>query len=148
RLSAGQSFSVGAASGDQLVAHRAQRWGARVHRFTARGQSFAYGSEITNDDVHASHSANETKGTRSPWAMVRPAALSTSPSAQATEVSTPELWLENRSSPPALLRRTRMNSRRLSARVTSKWAGSITGTGMDWAAAAFTPCKASKNGRT
>ena len=52
--------------------------------------------------------------TVSPGAIACPGGLSTRPSAQTAEVSTPELWLANRSSPPASLRRTRRNSRRRS----------------------------------
>ena len=50
----------------------------------------------------------------SPCLIAWPAGVSTTPSPQTAEVSTPELWFGNRSSPPAAVRRTRRNSRRLS----------------------------------
>ena len=76
--------------------------------------------------------------------MAWPGGLSTTPSPHTAEVSTPELWFGNSSSPPSALRRTRRNSRRLSGRGQSKSArtDSACGAGGD------APCRRSSTGRT
>jgi hypothetical protein len=51
----------------------------------------------------------------SPGEIVVPGELSTKPSPQTAEVSTPELWLGNKSKPPLSLNFARKNSLRLSA---------------------------------
>jgi len=135
-----------AAARDQPVAHRAGGAGLRgqLDRL-ARAEGLAQGSEVTQADHQAAISAViGRKRTASPRTMGRPGGLSTRPSAQTAEVSTPELWLGNRSSPPSPLRRARRNSRRRSGRGQSKSARIGTGCGR----AASMPCKARSNGDT
>ena len=126
------------------ILRKREHFRAGFDGFARPVQCFADGGEIADGNSHASNSEKGMKETMSPWAMVVPVGLSTTPSPQTTEVRTPELWLVNRSSPPAALRRTRRNSRRLSAFRSEKWAGST----MVFKAISRAPCKRSKNGRT
>src|SRR4029453_12809932 len=114
--------------------------------FAAGSEGLAHGGEIAQLDFHA-HCSSEAKGmnrTVYPLANGWPAGVSITPSPQTIEVSTPELWLGNTSSPPCALRRARRNSRRRSARGQSKSARIAIGSG----ATRFTPCRVRRKGRT
>src|SRR6185369_4227497 len=144
RLAARQALRIRATARDQLVAQCRHVCGRGFERFAAVSHGLPDRGEILHGHLHPISSANEMKRTGSPRSMLWPAGLSTSPSPHTADVSTPELWLANRSRPPCSLRRTRRNSRRLSPRGKLKCAGSSTLAG----ASRVAPCSFRRNGRT
>src|SRR5580765_5823394 len=139
-----QRARMHAAARDQRIAHRADAAAFGELDHLARAERLADRRKVTHRELHDSNSANVMKSTRSPFAMAWPLGLSTTPSPQTTEVITPELWFGNRSSPPASLRRTRRNSRRLSGAGQSKSARCRLRLGVN----AVAPCRRSSTGRT
>src|SRR3954470_4925957 len=139
-----QCLRIRFALAGEFVPQLRERGGLRLPLLGAAPERLAHGSEIAQLDLHARNSDKGRKRTRSPRRIAWLPGLSRRPSAHTVDVSTPELWLGKRSSPPAPLRRTRRNSRRLSGRLQSNCAGS-------WIAAGCTrvaPCNCSRKGRT
>lgn len=84
-----QGLGVRVIAGDQLIAQATQGGGPCGHPL-ARPEGFSDRREIQDLDLDHSQSASAIKRTMSPREMACPGGLSTRPSAQATEVSTPE----------------------------------------------------------
>src|SRR5574337_1377421 len=115
RTAAGQRLGMRRAARDQPVAKRRERGaGVDLDRLR-RAEAFAQRGKVAHIHLHSTvHAESGRKRTASPRRMLCPGGLSTRPSAHTSEVSTAELWLPKRSSPPASLTRTRRNSRRRS----------------------------------
>ena len=84
---------MGAAACNELIAQRTQRGGSGIDRLAALPNGLADGGKVAHGDRHDKSSEKAMNRTVSPDAIVWPAGLSTTPSPQAAEVSTPELWL-------------------------------------------------------
>mmetsp|Transcript_36626 Transcript_36626/g.85050 ORF Transcript_36626/g.85050 Transcript_36626/m.85050 type:complete len:209 (-) Transcript_36626:477-1103(-) len=116
RAGAGQGFGMQTAAGRQRLARLAHGRAVRQRQRAGLAQLLPQRREEAqlHGDRHASSSANGMKRTASPFTKAWPAGLSSRPSAQKAEVSTPLLWLPNSARPLASSSRTRRNSRRLS----------------------------------
>src|SRR6185436_20164894 len=112
-----------AAPASQVVAQCRDRRHARgqLDLLGVLADFLAQAGEIENFHFHDRYSSEYgRKRTRSPLRIGRPAGLSTSPSAQAVEVSTAESWVGYISRPPCEFHFTRRNSRRASGSSQSK----------------------------